>query len=66
MVGTAEIRCRCGTWRTHAVARVGTVKRAGDRIAQSIRVMLTTLLVIVASIATGMLVRHVHPEYRKW
>ena len=28
--------------------------------------MLTTLLVIVACIAAGMLVNHVHPEYRKW
>jgi hypothetical protein len=29
-------------------------------------VMITTLLVIVASIAAGMIVSRVHPEYRKW
>jgi hypothetical protein len=28
-------------------------------------VMLTILLVIVACIAAGMLVNHVHPEYRR-
>jgi hypothetical protein len=28
-------------------------------------VMLATLLIIVASIAAGMIVNHVHPEYRK-
>jgi len=28
--------------------------------------MLTTLLIIVASIVAGMIVNHVHPEYRKW
>ena len=27
--------------------------------------MLTTLLVIAASIAAGIIVSHVHPEYRK-
>jgi len=27
--------------------------------------MLATLLIIVASIAAGMIVNHVHPEYRK-
>lgn len=37
---------------------------SGTRERQS--VMLTTLLVIVASIAAGMIVSHVHPEYRKW
>jgi hypothetical protein len=35
----------------------------GGREQQS--VMLTTLLVIVACIAAGMIVSHVHPEYRK-
>jgi hypothetical protein len=29
-------------------------------------IMLTTLLVIVVSITAGMIVNHVHPEYRKW
>ena len=29
-------------------------------------VMLATLLIIVASIAAGMIVNNVHPEYRKW
>jgi hypothetical protein len=36
----------------------------GTRERQS--VMLATLLIIVASIAAGMIVNHVHPEYRKW
>jgi hypothetical protein len=29
-------------------------------------VMLTTLLIIVASIVAGMIVSRVHPEYRRW
>ena len=36
---------------------------SGTRERQS--VMLTTLLVIVSSIAAGIIVSHVHPEYRK-
>jgi hypothetical protein len=36
----------------------------GTRERQS--VMLATLLIIVASIAAGMIVNRVHPEYRKW
>jgi hypothetical protein len=36
---------------------------SGTRERQSV---MLTLLVIVTSITAGMIVNHVHPEYRKW
>jgi fructose-1,6-bisphosphatase/sedoheptulose 1,7-bisphosphatase-like protein len=55
-------RSESGAFSHTAISRCARLSAGRER--QS--VMLTTLLIIVASAVAGMIVNHVHPEYRKW